>query len=94
GSDLNVAKDSELFRGFLGNSGLIDIFNGDQAPTFHQDFLESGHAPPCIDFILASGGLIVKKMQGNRMFQEKTTLENYGNVFLTDHQGLSATLSL
>lgn len=91
GCDLNVAKNSSLFRNFLGKSCLRDIFQADTAPTFYREFLEPGQTAQSIDFLLASGGVV---RASERIFADKAILEGYGGAYLTDHQGLSVNLSV
>ena len=90
--DLNVAKDSQLFRTFIANCNLEDAFLGDQAPTFLAAFLESGQHAPSIDVILASDGVVTTKSR--KLFEGTADADQYEGVYLTDHVGQATTLTL
>lgn len=92
GGDLNVAKDSTLFRDFLGKSGLQDVFRGDTSPTFHSEFVTGNRVPTCIDYLLTTGRLAA----GNphKIFEQRVLTESQSEIYLTDHQGLCAELVL
>jgi hypothetical protein len=94
GGDLNVAKESKLGEYFLGHIGLRDIFADDTAPTFHAAFLAGGMSAPCIDYLLVSGGSGVQIEQKSRLFESKSSVHGVGDLYLTDHIGLKARLSL
>ena len=92
GGDLNVAKDSKLFARFLGKVGLRDAFHNDTSPTFYGEFLDSGLRTRCIDFLLVSSTAEVTSQR--RIFEGKVMISGKGEVYLTDHFGLSATITL
>lgn len=82
--DFNVARDSDLFTGFLADSGLADAFNGTCPPTFRREYLQPGSQPHCIDFILTGGP--VKAEDAAVMLD--------GEPAASDHLGLRAGLYL
>lgn len=90
GADLNVAKGSVLFRALLDKAGLRDVFEGDDEPTFHNEFVTEGRHPECIDYLLVGGR--IKAGKRARLFEHKMKIDGGGKIFLTDHQGLCAEL--
>ena len=78
--DFNIARDSSLYRNFLGNSRLTDAFGDDCPPTFHQAYLPPDRPPHCIDFVLLSG--------------PKLTVESahLDDSYPSDHLGLTVRL--
>ncbi|RZT19728.1 endonuclease/exonuclease/phosphatase family metal-dependent hydrolase [Kribbella sp. VKM Ac-2569] len=78
--DFNIARDSSLYRDFLGNSRLADAFGDDCPPTFHQAYLPPDRSPHCIDFVLLSGPTLTV---------ESTHLED---SYPSDHLGLIVRL--
>ena len=85
--DFNIARDSELFDGFMAGTGLADAFSGSCPPTFRPEYLEHGRQPRCIDFILTSGP--VKAEHASVMF---TGQPEPGGEPVSDHLGLQAVL--
>jgi exonuclease III len=92
GSDLNIAKDSSLFRDFLSKCELHDIFQGDTHPTFHSEFVEPGKLARCIDYLLTSNGVVMET--SHRIFEGRVSVRGYGDIYITDHEGLCATLKV
>jgi endonuclease/exonuclease/phosphatase family metal-dependent hydrolase len=87
--DFNVDRDSSLFAGFLGNTGLSDAFGGDCPATFHAEYLPAGAVPHCIDFILTSA--TVRAADVTLLYEGKLALPG-GPGYVSDHIGLSARL--
>jgi exonuclease III len=91
GCDANVAKGSAPFNEFLTTSGLHDAFADDTEPTFYGAFLYDPKLAPCIDFILHTSGITISDQR--RVPTTGPLNEDGTPIFLTDHQGLQATLS-
>lgn len=89
--DLNVDRDSSLFREFVTEAGLADAFNGSCPGTFHIEFLPQGKTPHCIDFILTADG--VKAEAATVVFADMEPLPG-GPGYVSDHVGLRASLVL
>jgi sphingomyelin phosphodiesterase 2 len=89
--DFNIDRDSSLFTEFMTGAGLTDAFGGTCPPTFRAEYLPAGETPHCIDFILTAGPVQITAT--GLLFADKQALPG-GPGFLSDHIGLSATLSL
>lgn len=89
--DFNVARESTLFRDFMADTGLADVFEGQCPPTFHSYYLSDGRPPFCIDFILATDSVSVEN--AGTLFSEEVSLPS-GRSYLSDHVGLRATVVL
>lgn len=87
--DFNIARDSELLRGFVAGTGLTDAFQGQCPATFHREYLGPGKSPQCIDFLLVSPS--VKVEATTLLFADKVALPG-GPSFVSDHIGLAATV--
>jgi endonuclease/exonuclease/phosphatase family metal-dependent hydrolase len=89
--DFNTPRDSALFASFLADAGLSDAFGGSCPPTFRAEYLPADAVAHCVDFILTSPG--VRAQSPDLMFTGKhPALPAPG--YLSDHIGLTATLSL
>jgi len=89
--DFNVDRDSALFSGFVGGTGLTDAFEGNCPATFRAEYLPPGATPHCIDFILTADG--VKAEAATVVFTAMEPLPG-GSAYLSDHVGLRASLFL
>jgi sphingomyelin phosphodiesterase 2 len=89
--DFNVDRESALFRDFVSETGLGDVFEGRCPPTFRAEYLPAGSRSCCIDFILATGG--VKASSAEVLFTGKQVLRG-GPGYVSDHLGLSARLDV
>jgi endonuclease/exonuclease/phosphatase (EEP) superfamily protein YafD len=89
--DFNIDRDSSLFGDFVTGARLADAFGGTCPPTFRAEYLPAGETPRCIDFILTTSTVTITATA--LLFVGKQTLPG-GPCFLSDHIGLSATLSL
>ena len=87
--DFNVDRDSSLFAGFLGNTGLSDAFGGACPATFRAEYLPAGAIPNCIDFILTT--TTVRAEAATLLYEGKVALPG-GPGYVSDHIGLSARL--
>lgn len=88
--DFNVPRDSGLFRDFVSETGLRDVFEGKCPPTFRAEYLPAGARPSCIDFILATG---VTASATEVLFSGKQLLRG-GPGYVSDHLGLSARFEI
>jgi endonuclease/exonuclease/phosphatase family metal-dependent hydrolase len=79
--DFNVTRDSELHRGFMARTGLVDAFGGTCPPTFRAEYLPAGKRPNVIDFILTTAS--VRAEDAEVIFEDQT---------VSDHIGLRAML--
>lgn len=81
--DFNVARNSELHKGFRAGTGLVDAFGGTCPPTFRAEFLPPGRPSNVIDFILTTPS--VRAEDAEVIFEDQP---------VSDHVGLRATLVL
>ena len=89
--DFNIPRDNALFDGFLADSGLSDAFEGSCPPTYRSEYLPADAIAYCVDFILTSSGVRTQS-RGLLLPDKHPALPAPG--YLSDHVGLTATLSL
>jgi sphingomyelin phosphodiesterase 2 len=89
--DFNIPRDSALFAGFLVACGLSDAFGGTCPPTYRAEYLTAGAIAYCVDFILTSPGVRTQS-RGLLLRDKHPAVPAPG--YLSDHVGLTATLSL
>jgi sphingomyelin phosphodiesterase 2 len=89
--DFNIPRDSALFAGFLAACGLSDAFGGTCPPTYRAEYLAAGAIAYCVDFILTSPG--VQPQSRGLLLRDKHPAAPAPG-YLSDHVGLTATLSL
>jgi endonuclease/exonuclease/phosphatase family metal-dependent hydrolase len=87
--DFNTSKDSMLYKRFLSNTNLIDVFAECDFPTLHQDYLAKNKAARRIDYIFLTDGKVIKK---DHLFTKRVILGNGKLRYLSDHIGLRADL--
>jgi endonuclease/exonuclease/phosphatase (EEP) superfamily protein YafD len=85
--DFNVAADSPLYPVIVDSGQWHDPFVDSGRPTFHSAFLPPGATNHRIDFVLVRGPATVVDTEHHFAGPEN-------EVYLTDHVGLSARLSL
>lgn len=92
--DLNTSKNSKLYKSFLSEAKLVDIFAEFNTPTLHQEYLAKNKTARRIDYIFLSSSdskpAVLKK---DHVFTEKVLLSNGKLRYLSDHIGLSATIN-
>jgi endonuclease/exonuclease/phosphatase family metal-dependent hydrolase len=89
--DFNIPRQDALFTEFMAESGLADAFGGTCPPTFRAEYLRPGDIAYCVDFIMTSPG--VRAQSPGLLFADPhPALPAPG--YLSDHMGLSATLSV
>ena len=89
--DFNVPRQDPLIESFLRDTGLSDAFGGTCPPTYRAEYLPPGHVAYCVDFILTSPGLTAESR--SLLFTDKHPSLG-GRGYLSDHIGLTATLSV
>ncbi|MBL7489635.1 endonuclease/exonuclease/phosphatase family protein [Frankia sp. AgB1.9] len=87
--DFNAPRVSAVHTALMADTGLRDTFGQQCPPTFHAEYLSGGREPQCIDFILASEPLAVKRAE--LLLAEKVSMPG-GAGFASDHVGLRADL--
>lgn len=80
--DFNVPRDSPLYRDFIAETGLTDVFGDRCPPTLRE-------SPYCIDYILVAGPIKVEAT--DLLFTDKAPLPG-GPGYVSDHIGLCAAL--
>lgn len=88
--DLNVEV-GEMTADFIKTTGLHDLFDGDNAPSFHNEFLADLKFKSRIDFLLTSG--TPQSAAPKRLFTKRVELSGQ-SVYLSDHEGLEAKLTI
>jgi len=86
--DFNLAKTSDLYDGFREKGKWNDVFNGENRPTFHQEFLPAARKPQCIDYILYRGSLL-KPEESRYLFANKVVVKDKP-LYLSNHAALQA----
>ncbi|WP_151757634.1 endonuclease/exonuclease/phosphatase family protein [Dictyobacter vulcani] len=86
--DFNIPKWSDLYQKFIAMSQAKDLFEYDESPTYHQEFLIPGQIPHCIDYIFAVSQNPFHIDHKAFLFQEKFSLSNQEDQYLSDHLGL------
>jgi hypothetical protein len=90
--DFNVARASSLYRDFVRETGLVDVFGDDCPPTFHAEYLEPGKTSHCIDFMLLSDQSITVET-AELTFTGKLPMPG-GSDYGSDHLGLMARVAV
>jgi endonuclease/exonuclease/phosphatase family metal-dependent hydrolase len=91
--DFNLAKDCDLYEYFFQQGKWLDPFRDDVSPTFHAEFLSTGRRPRRIDYIFAKGSSAPSVLEAHVMFDQRATLDNKAQTYLSNHKGLYAKLS-
>ncbi|MFI1442066.1 endonuclease/exonuclease/phosphatase family protein [Streptomyces fructofermentans] len=89
--DLNVPRDSAALAGFLTAAGLRDILADDTRPTYRPT--PRWPSPPALDHVLvrpAAGETLTGS--ADFVFQDKVTLGDGRQAYLSDHYGVQARL--
>ena len=93
--DFNIPKCSDLYTHFLDISHAKDIFEADDTPTFHAEFLVPGRKAHRIDYIfLYPEEASIAIHTSSLLFQNRVTLRNGKTAYLSDHLGLMAEFEL
>ncbi len=93
--DFNTAKDSLIYKDFIKNAKLEDLFKRLHTPTQHQSFLPKHKKVKRIDYIFLRMNTGKIKIQNTiEIFNKKEILGNNKKRFLSDHIGLKTKISL
>ncbi|MFD6548642.1 endonuclease/exonuclease/phosphatase family protein [Streptomyces sp. NPDC058398] len=90
--DLNLPRDSAALDGFIATAGLRDILAGDTRPTYRPT--PRWPSPPALDHVLvrpAAGETLTGG--ADLVFQDKVTLGDGRQAYLSDHYGVRAQLT-
>ncbi|MEU0555708.1 endonuclease/exonuclease/phosphatase family protein [Dactylosporangium sp. NPDC006015] len=91
--DFNVPRDSAAFTGFAAAAGLRDVLAGDPTTTFRPT--PRWPAPPALDQVLARDGAGRPVVASARtVLRDAVRVPDGRELFLSDHYGLEADLSL
>jgi sphingomyelin phosphodiesterase 2 len=91
--DFNIPKCSDLYQKFVDLSLVVDVFAGDDSPTFHEEALPPGAKVHCIDYLFVrpqNEGISVRKTA--YLFQDKILVEEK-EQYVSDHMGLMAEVT-
>jgi endonuclease/exonuclease/phosphatase family metal-dependent hydrolase len=89
--DFNTDSDSKLYKSFINQSEIIDIFKKSPIPTMHQEFLPDHKKVKRIDYIfLRSSSKKAQIKNTEYIFTDKYLFKNGDRRFLSDHIGLKA----
>lgn len=89
--DLNLPRDSEALADFVAEAGLRDVLAGDPRPTYRPT--PKWPSPPALDHVLvrpAAGETLTGG--AGFVFQDKVTLDDGRQAYLSDHYGVQAQL--
>jgi endonuclease/exonuclease/phosphatase family metal-dependent hydrolase len=87
--DFNIPKDSQLFEQFVRHAKLKDVFEEQTKTTYHEEYTFKDIPLGRIDHIfLFPNEEKVKVLEKEHMFEDKVTLENGKQSYLSDHIGL------
>jgi len=87
--DFNIPADSNLYKEFVKNLYIKDIFSPIRKATFHQEFLPPKREAQCVDYIfLICSGKNVQLVKRDYLFNEKVHFSNGQMGYLSDHVGL------
>lgn len=95
--DLNIKKNSRLYKFIVEKAGAIDLFKSEDFPTYYKERLDykfKGKISARIDFMFLMTNK--KKLYNStikHLFTEKVPLNKNTSSFLSDHIGLQATIS-
>jgi endonuclease/exonuclease/phosphatase family metal-dependent hydrolase len=91
--DFNVPRDSPVFTGFAAAAGLYDVLSGDPTPTYRPT--PRFPAPPALDQVLVrSTPDRALTARARLVFQDAVALPDGRSVYLSDHYGIEADLTL
>ncbi|WP_328484120.1 endonuclease/exonuclease/phosphatase family protein [Streptomyces sp. NBC_00377] len=89
--DLNVPRDSAALAHFVATTGLRDILADDTRPTYRPT--PRWPSPPALDHVLVRAAAGETLTGGaDLVFQDKVTLADGRQAYLSDHYGVQAHL--
>ncbi|MFI0966484.1 endonuclease/exonuclease/phosphatase family protein [Streptomyces sp. NPDC021080] len=90
--DLNLPRDSAALTGFVATAGLRDLLAGDSRPTYRPT--PQWPSPPALDHVLVRAAAGETLTGGaDLVFQDKVTLGDGRQAYLSDHYGVQAQLT-
>ncbi|MET7400969.1 endonuclease/exonuclease/phosphatase family protein [Dactylosporangium sp. NPDC005572] len=87
--DLNVPRDAAVLADFRAATGLTDAMAGDPRPTYRPT--PQWPAPPAFDHVLVRGATAACRLVFE---EERVPLRDGRSVYLSDHYGIEADLTL
>lgn len=88
--DFNLPPSAQSFRWFLAETRLVDVYQRNLRPTFHDWFLPKGRKAQKVDHVLARN---VKVQRARYLFVKPESI--CGNpTYLSDHIGLQVQFSV
>lgn len=89
--DLNIPRDAAALADFVAAAGLRDILAGDPRPTYRPT--PRWPSPPALDHVLVRAAAGETLTGGaDLVFQDKVTLADGRQAYLSDHYGVRAQL--
>jgi endonuclease/exonuclease/phosphatase family metal-dependent hydrolase len=89
--DLNIPRDAAALADFVATAGLRDILAGDPRPTYRPT--PRWPSPPALDHVLVRAAAGETLTGGaDLVFQDKVTLADGRQAYLSDHYGVRAQL--
>ena len=89
--DFNVASESPLYPTIVQHGRWYDPFAATDPRTFQVEFLPAGAPAHRIDYLLVRGG--VRVVESSTVLADPVPTED-GKIFLSDHIGLTARITL
>jgi endonuclease/exonuclease/phosphatase family metal-dependent hydrolase len=95
--DFNIAKNNGLYKQFMRDTKVIDVFEKKESPTYNPDRLPYFYNAPKsrIDYIfIKTTNKKIKVLNMDTVFSEQEKLSNGKKSFLSDHIGLHCILEV
>lgn len=89
--DFNLSKDSALYRDFVKDANLVDVFAKDNFPTTHPEFAPKGRKLERIDYMFTTKKNELKIIQKKYLFTDPIEMSGGKKSYLSDHIALSAS---
>lgn len=87
--DFNTDKKSLLYKNFIRDSRLLDVFDHHSLPTMHQEFLPKRKLAKTIDYVFLRSARSKQEIKStNYLFTKKYLIKNGKQRYLSDHIGL------
>jgi endonuclease/exonuclease/phosphatase family metal-dependent hydrolase len=91
--DFNTAKNSPLYKKFVKLSKAIDLFEDEDSPTQHQEFIPKDQKAQRIDFIFLRNSKTKAVIKATKhLFTEKIAISSRQKKYLSDHIALLAKI--
>lgn len=92
--DFNVPKNSLLYKQFLSDSELSDVFSQFHFPTYHAIFAPKGEEQGRIDFMFTNRNKGLKVTEKDHLFTQEWEMTDGTKTYLSDHIALSASFEM